>query len=176
MKILDDNTKSILVISDTHKTKYSDIDIEIQKQILKSDFVVHCGDIISEKVIEGIEKNSKDNLIVHGNSDPLSIRNKIPKKSVFKLNSNIFGVIHPFWGGPPPIDFDLIIDQFKNDNPKFILFGHTHDPHIEEYKGVTFINPGQGYSEFIIPASFCLINFKKSRISIEINKIQIKNL
>ena len=38
-------------------------------------------------------------------------------------------------------------------------------------KGTTFINPGQGYSEFIIPTSFCLFEISDSSISINIKKI-----
>ena len=50
----------ILVISDTHQNCYSDIDNEIKKQILIADLVIHCGDITSHDVINGIKEN-KDN-------------------------------------------------------------------------------------------------------------------
>ena len=161
----------ILVISDTHQNCYSDIDNEIKKQILIADLVIHCGDITSHDVINGIKENAKKTLIVHGNSDPPNVRGNIPSKIVFKIEKYIFGIIHPYWGGPPPLDFDLILEEFQGYKLDFVLFGHTHDAHIEEYKGITFINPGQGYSEFVVPMSFCLIEIKQSKISISINKI-----
>ena len=171
MKTFNSKISKILIISDTHQQSYDSIDIEIKKQIINSDLVVHCGDITSEDVIKGITENSKNSIIVHGNSDPQNIRENIPDKILFQINKFIFGVIHPFWGGPPPVDYDLILEQFEEIKPNFIFFGHTHDAHIEEYKGTTFINPGQGYSEFIIPTSFCLFEISDSSISINIKKI-----
>ena len=165
------NIKNILVISDTHQNSYDKLHHEIKKQISITDLVIHCGDITSENVINGIKKNAKQNIIVHGNSDPKEIRDSLPGKEILQINEIVFGVIHPYWGGPPPIDYELILTQSKKIKPQYILFGHTHDSHIEVYKGVTFINPGQGYSEFIIPASYCVIKMNKSKLSIKITKI-----
>ena len=95
----------------------------------------------------------------------------MPGKEILQINEIVFGVIHPYWGGAPPIDYELILNQFQEIKPQYILFGHTHDPQIELYKGVTFINPGQGYSEFVIPASYCMIKMDKNHLSIEITKI-----
>ncbi|MFL2763216.1 MAG: metallophosphoesterase family protein [Dehalococcoidia bacterium] len=171
MKTFNSDISKILVISDTHQQTYDAIDIQLKNQIINADLVVHCGDITSEHVIKGIEENAKESIIVHGNSDPKNIRDSIPGQIVFKIQKFVFGVIHPYWGGPPPIDFDLILEQFGEVKPNFIFFGHTHDAHIEEYKGTTFVNPGQGYSEFIIPTSFCLFEIDNSVISINIKKI-----
>ena len=165
------NIKNILIISDTHQNSYDNLHNEIKKQISISDLVIHCGDITSENVVNGIKKNSKQYILVHGNSDPNEIRDSLPEKEILQINEMIFGVIHPYWGGAPPIDYELILNQFQEINPQYILFGHTHDPHIELYKGVTFINPGQGYSEFIIPASYCMIRMDKNHLSIEMTKI-----
>tara|TARA_B100001123_G_C15141003_1_gene959490 strand:- start:442 stop:960 length:519 start_codon:yes stop_codon:yes gene_type:complete len=165
------NIKNILIISDTHQNSYDNLHNEIKKQISISDLVIHCGDITSENVVNGIKKNSKQYILVHGNSDPNEIRDSLPEKEILQINEMIFGVIHPYWGGAPPIDYELILNQFQEINPQYILFGHTHDPHIELYKGVTFINPGQGYSEFIIPASYCKIRMDKNHLSIEMTKI-----
>ena len=165
------NIKNILIISDTHQNSYDKVHSEIKKQISITDLVIHCGDITSENVINGIKENAKKSIIVHGNSDPKEIRDSLPKKQIFKLNNITFGVIHPYWGGAPPIDYELILNQFAEIKPQYILFGHTHDPHIELYKGVTFINPGQGYSEFVIPASYGMIKMDKNHLSIEITKI-----
>ncbi len=165
------NIKNILIISDTHQRLYNELHNEIKKQISNADLVIHCGDITSENVIKGIKKNANQSIIVHGNSDPKEIRESLPNKKTFQINDITFGVIHPYWGGPPPIDYELILNHFKNIKPQYILFGHTHDSHLEVYKGVTFINPGQGYSEFIIPASYCLIKINKNELSIKITKI-----
>ena len=165
------NIKNILIISDTHQRSYNELHNEIKKQISNANLVIHCGDITSENVINGIKKNAKQSILVHGNSDPKEIRESLPMKKIFQINDITFGVIHPYWGGPPPIDYELILNHFKNIKPQYILFGHTHDSHIEVYKGVTFINPGQGYSEFIIPASYCVIKMNKNQLSIIITKI-----
>jgi hypothetical protein len=165
------NIKNILIISDTHQNEYNKLHGEIKKQILNADLVIHCGDITSENVINGIKKNAKQSILIHGNSDPKEIRESLPKKIIFQINDITFGVIHPYWGGAPPVDYELILDHFDNIKPQYILFGHTHDPHIELYKGVTFVNPGQGYSEFIIPASYCVIQINKNHLSIKITKI-----
>ena len=58
LKTLDSKISKILIISDTHQQSYDSIDIEIKKQIINSDLVVHCGDITSEHVIKGIKENA----------------------------------------------------------------------------------------------------------------------
>ena len=101
------NIKNILIISDTHQNEYNKLHGEIKKQILVTDLVIHCGDITSENVINGIKKNAKQSILVHGNSDPKEIRDSLPKKQIFQINEITFGVIHPYWGGPPPVDTNL---------------------------------------------------------------------
>ena len=91
------NIKNILIISDTHQNSYDKLHNEIKEQISITDLVIHCGDITSENVINGIKKNAKQNIIVHGNSDPKEIRDSLPGKEILQINEIVFGVIHPYW-------------------------------------------------------------------------------
>ena len=79
------NIKNILIISDTHQNSYDKLHNEIKEQISITDLVIHCGDITSENVINGIKKNAKQNIIVHGNSDPKEIRDSLPEKEILQF-------------------------------------------------------------------------------------------
>ena len=85
------NIKNILIISDTHQRSYNELHNEIKKQISNADLVIHCGDITSENVINGIKENAKQSILVHGNSDPKEIRESLPKEKIFQINSSFLG-------------------------------------------------------------------------------------
>ena len=91
----------ILVFGDTHAQIFDDIPKILIKAIRKADWVIHVGDFTSEKVLNRIiDMKSSHFYGVHGNSDPLSIRKKLPSKNIISINNIKIGFTHPVIGGP----------------------------------------------------------------------------
>ncbi|MFW6126437.1 MAG: metallophosphoesterase family protein, partial [Chloroflexota bacterium] len=86
---------------------------------------------------------------------------------VFEMQGRRIGVIHPEWGGPPWGIEEEIAKEF--DGVDIILYGHTHDISHQTIGDTIFLNPGQAYSSFRIPASAARITIDAEQLEIEIH-------
>ena len=96
----------IAVISDTHCYEWHDIHPDMRTLVAECDIASHCGDIVRQPVVEGFLKSAKRGLIVHGNSDPVDLRESLPYTQVIEVEKIKIGITHPAWGGPefPPAE------------------------------------------------------------------------
>ena len=160
----------IAVISDTHCYEWDDIHPDMRTLVAECDIAIHCGDIVRQPVVEGFLKSAKKGLIVHGNSDPVDLRESLPYTQVIEVEKIKIGITHPAWGGPefPPSelfkDFDEALD--------IILFGHTHEPLIQNISGTLFVNPGQGYKSFMVDGTMAVITIDNGVADAEIVVIE----
>ena len=53
-----------------------------------------------------------------------------------------------------------------------ILFGHLHETVNEERNGVLFVNPGQGYASFMVPATIAVLTIEDSAISVDVRVVE----
>ncbi len=138
----------ILVFGDTHAKTFKNIPKILIKAINKADWVIHVGDFTSEKVLNRIiELKSSHFYGVHGNSDPLSIRKKLPSKNVICINNIKIGFTHPVIGGSSSLTEKRALREFKDKNLDIIIYGHTHESKIEKKANKVILNPGKGYIE-----------------------------
>ena len=128
-------TTKIAVISDTHCHEWEEVHPKMRDIVAECDIAIHCGDIVRQPVVDGFLKSAQKGIIVHGNSDPVDLRETLPYIEVIEVEQVKIGITHPAWGGPefPPSelfkDFDEELD--------IILFGHTHEPLKEDISGIT---------------------------------------
>ena len=96
----------IAVISDTHCYEWDEVHPDMRTLVAECDMAIHCGDIVRLPVVEGFLKSAKKGLIVHGNSDPVDLRESLPYTQVIEVEKIKIGITHPAWGGPefPPSD------------------------------------------------------------------------
>ena len=147
----------IVVVSDTHCHTWSELHPEIRSAVAEADIAVHCGDIVRADVVEGFQRAAKRGVVVHGNSDPPDLRESTPAVEVIEVEGRRIGVTHPAWGGP---EFELneLLPDFKPlGSVDTILFGHLHETVDEVRDGVHYINPGQGYQSFMVPATLAVL-------------------
>ncbi len=138
----------IIVIGDTHIFEFEELPQKMLKAILSADWVIHVGDYTSKNVLNGfINLKGHQFIGVHGNADPLSIRNQLLEKEIIEVNSKKIGITHPAVGGTYENTKKKILRKFQDDNVDAIIYGHTHDPIIEDFNGIMLINPGKGYLE-----------------------------
>jgi len=151
----------IIVIGDTHILDFNELPQKMLNAILSVDWVIHVGDYTSNNVLDGLISLKGHQFIgVHGNADPLSIRNQVLEKEIIEVNGKKIGITHPAVGGTYENTKKKVLRKFKDDNVDAIIYGHTHDPIIEDFNGIILINPGKGYLEkeyFGAPTSFAIL-------------------
>ncbi|MBN19053.1 MAG: hypothetical protein CL758_06235 [Chloroflexi bacterium] len=162
--------KTITVISDTHCYKWKDIHPQIKLKIKETDYSVHCGDYVRKNVLDEFILNSNNPIVVHGNSDPVEIRNTIPYTQILKVNEITIGIIHPAWG-KEEFKYNELFKDFPKIKPDVIFFGHTHEPINQVIDETLFINPGQAYPSFLVPATMAVVTIDKKNIYSEIKEI-----
>jgi len=160
---------TITLISDTHCNNWEEVHPEIKRKVQETDYAVHCGDYVRKNVLDGFILNSNNPITVHGNSDPIEIRNQIPYTKTLKINNINIGIIHPAWGKE---EFDLkeLLSDFPEEKLDVVFFGHTHEPINKVIDNVLFINPGQAYSSFLVPGTLAIITINQKNISCEIQE------
>ena len=131
----------ILIFSDYHKNEERVLEI-IKKH--QPDYILCCGDGESNDLF--YEENKI--ISVKGNCDYANL----PLVKVVEIEGKKFLLTHGHL-------YDVYFDIFKlyllakENNVNYVCYGHTHIANIEEFEGVTFINPGA-----LKDGSYALIN------------------
>ena len=126
----------IAVISDTHCYEWEEVHPDMRTLVAECDMAIHCGDIVRQSVVEGFLKSAKKGLIVHGNSDPVDLRESLPYTQVIEVEKTKIGITHPAWGGPefPPSDlfkdFDEALDFAIQERQFLILQAYQKAKHV----------------------------------------------
>ena len=120
----------ILIISDYHKRE--DEVLSLIKQYNPS-HILCCGDGESD-----LSFYRENNIIsVKGNCDYANL----PLVKIVEIEGKKILITH---GHMHDVYFDIfkLYLLAKESNVDYVLYGHTHNQILEEYEGVTFINPG----------------------------------
>ena len=124
----------ILIISDTHR-KLDNLEEVMEK--VKPDKIFHLGDAEGDEDIIQAEAGCPLE-IVRGNCDFYS---NLPAELVLEVGNHIVFMTHGhYYDANYGVD-DLVVAAQDKD-ADVVMYGHTHVPLIEEYDGVTVINPG----------------------------------
>ncbi len=163
-------TTRIAIIADTHFSRWDEVHPLIKEAVREADIAVHCGDIVRQDVVDGMRAEAKRVVIVHGNSDPPELRQSLPYTEVIEVEGVRLGVTHPAWGGP-----EFPLEELLPDFPEpvdAILFGHLHETINETRNGVLFLNPGQAYKSFMVPATMATLTVSEGEMLAEIIVIE----
>ena len=122
------------ILSDSHlKSDYTKEVIDFLKEI-KSDYLVHAGDLCIEKNLLLLEESELKYIAVFGNNDRYlldltSTYNIKQEPYYFKIKDTTFKLMHlPYYLTP---DSDVVI------------FGHTHIFECDYKNNTLYINPGE---------------------------------
>ena len=122
------------ILSDSHlKSDYTKEVIDFLKEI-KSDYLVHAGDLCVEKNLKLLEESELKYNAVFGNNDRYlldltSTYNIKQEPYYFKIKDTTFKLMHlPYYLTP---DSDVVI------------FGHTHIFECDYKNNTLYINPGE---------------------------------
>jgi putative phosphoesterase len=156
----------VLVISDTHVRAFQELPEGIRQAVRGAEWVVHCGDFTSIGVLDELRRLAPHFVGVFGNADPSNVRQQLAHQVTFELEGRKIAVIHPSWGGHPDgLEKELALRFPAADA---ILFGHTHEPCNLKLKDTLLLNPGQGYTSFMVPASLAVLTVTQSELKAEL--------
>ena len=87
-------TIKIVILGDTHITKFEELPKDMVVEILNSDWVIHVGDYTFQDVLNGLIKLKGEKFIgVYGNADPQSIRDTVQSKEFLEILGYKIGII-----------------------------------------------------------------------------------
>ncbi len=159
----------ILVLSDTHiPLTTKSLPKIIVEELKKSSLCLHAGDFVDIRVAEEISKYTK--LIgVRGNMDSLQIKEKFPAKQIISVEGVKLGIIH---GEGSPFKLLKRVEEELGPHLDVYIFGHSHAPYNEVYKGRIFFNPGSPTDKIFAKFnSYGILEIEKKKIRREIIKI-----
>jgi len=160
----------ILVIADTHARTPERLLPGMLEMVAEADVVVHCGDYIGAAVLAELRRLAKNFIGVFGNTDSREVRDLLPAETTFEVEGRKVAVTHPHWAGEPFGLEEEVAARFGDAD--VVLFGHTHEP----YKGISgsvfVLNPGQGYSSFMVSATVAVLTVDGRGVAGEIITLQ----
>ena len=127
------------LISDTHLA--SPVEIlppEVARQFVGVDVILHAGDLVSMHVLDELRVVAPVQA-VRGNADLVDCHS-LPLTRIVEQGATRIGLCH---GDGSPHDLSQrVLQYFSGRNVDVIVFGHSHQPSIEERAGVVLVNPG----------------------------------
>ena len=148
------------VISDTHGL----LRPEALAALRNSDRILHAGDVGNPEILERLRELAPVTAI-RGNVDREPWANALPATEVIEVEGISIYMIH-----------DLAQLDLKPEAAGFriVIYGHSHQPKIEEKNGVLYFNPGSaGPRRFHLPVSIGALeigagNFKAELIPLDV--------
>lgn len=101
------------------------------------DLVVHLGDANSASVLEEVAELAPMIAVV-GNNDDEDLQYTVPKTVRFTVGDKTFAAIHGHGGRSAK---EVALERWGG-KVDCILFGHSHQPLIEQQRGSILFNPG----------------------------------
>ncbi len=149
--------KTLIAFSDIH---YSPVPEKIKSVAEESDYVVFLGDGC---INLGDMLLMKKLTAVKGNCDDVPF----PREEVLQVEGVKIFVTH---GDRYSVKNDLLHLSLKAKElgANLCLYGHTHNAVIEEFDGVTFVNPGAVQSPFSRAPSYAYIVINKGSVTAKI--------
>jgi uncharacterized protein len=130
---------TVAVIADTHLPRGSrripDACIE---RLRVADFILHAGDLSSLAVLEELQALGPPIAAVHGNADEPAVRDLLPRQQEVEVGGARIGMVHV--PGPRVGREERLRRRFPGC--RAVVYGHTHQPQVEEVGGVWILNPG----------------------------------
>jgi putative phosphoesterase len=153
-----DKTVAIGVISDTHGL----LRPEAVEALLGSDLILHAGDVGDKEVLDVLGQIAPVTA-VRGNVDTASWARTLPESEVINAGGVSVYMLH----NVGQLDLKPEAAGFR-----VVVYGHSHQPKIEEKNGVLFFNPGSaGPRRFTKPVSVGRLKIGAGKVQAEIIKL-----
>jgi hypothetical protein len=149
---------TIGVISDTHGL----LRPEAIDALRGSDLIFHAGDVGEKEILEVLAQIAPVTA-VRGNVDTAPWTVALPKTQALEVGGVSIYMVHNIG------ELDL---SPKAAGFRVVVYGHSHQPKIEEKNGVLFFNPGSaGPRRFTKPVSVGRLKIEGGEVQAEIIKL-----
>jgi len=147
-------------ISDTHGL----LRPEAVDALRGSDRILHAGDIGAPEILEALAKIAPVTA-VRGNVDTASWARALPQTEVVEAGGVSIYILH-----------DLGQLDLKPEAAGFrvVVYGHSHQPKMEEKNGVLYFNPGSaGPRRFRLPVSVGRLTIVAGKVRAQLVELEI---
>src|ERR1700674_4682090 len=147
-------------ISDTHGL----LRPEAVDALRGSDRILHAGDIGAPEILEALAKIAPVTA-VRGNVDTASWARALPQTEVVEAGGVSIYILH-----------DLGQLDLKPEAAGFrvVVYGHSHQPKMEEKNGVLYFNPGSaGPRRFRLPVSMGRLTIGAGKVRAQLVELEI---
>ncbi|HTR24601.1 MAG TPA: metallophosphoesterase family protein [Terriglobales bacterium] len=143
------------LISDTHNL----LRPEALSALKGVDQILHAGDIGAKSILEALNKIAPTTA-VRGNTDTDPWSKDLPENDMIEAGGAMIYIIH---------DLSKLDLKPEAANIAAVIYGHSHQPKIEEKKGVLYINPGSaGPRRFNLPITVGRLKITEGKLKAEI--------
>jgi putative phosphoesterase len=149
------------VISDTHGL----LRPEAAEALRGSERILHAGDVGGPDILEALARIAPVTA-VRGNVDTQSWATKLPGTDVVEVGGVSIYLLH-----------DLGQLDLKPEAAGFrvVVYGHSHQPRMEEKNGVLYFNPGSaGPRRFQLPVSVGRLQIERGKVEGELTELKIR--
>ncbi len=152
------NRQTIGVISDTHGI----FDSRIPALFAGVDHILHAGDIGRLEVYHQLRRLAPVTA-VSGNVDEGILPLEVKPEAILEFQELRIFMMH-ILGHPSRLSGQRQ-EQIDKIHPRIVVFGHSHQPFLEEQRGILFFNPGSaGPQRFSLPRSLGLLEIKVGKV------------
>ena len=145
-----DKAVAIGVISDTHGL----LRPEAVEALRGSDLILHAGDVGNKEILDVLAQIAPV-AAVRGNVDTASWARTLPESEVINAGGVLVYMLH----NVGQLDLKPEAAGFR-----VVVYGHSHQPKIEEKNGVLFFNPGSaGPRRFSLPVTLATLGLRPGR-------------
>ncbi len=148
------------VISDTHGL----LRPEAVHALRGSNRILHAGDVGAAAILEALASIAPLTA-VRGNVDTEPWAQALPRTEVIEAGGVSIYIVH-----------DLAQLDLKPEAAGFrvVVYGHSHQPKIEEKNGILYFNPGSaGPRRFRLPVSVGRLMIEREKVRAELMKLKV---
>lgn len=127
-----------LVLSDTHLSAgtLDRLPDEVWRMAGEADVVLHGGDVVDPALLQALAEQAPVHAVL-GNND-LALAGRLPERLELDLAGVAVAIVHD--SGPRAGRPARLRGWFPTAD--VVVFGHSHDPLVEEHDGLLLVNPG----------------------------------
>jgi len=148
------------VISDTHGL----LRPEAVKALRGSDRILHAGDVGAPQILEALA-NIAPVTVIRGNVDTDAWARSLPATEVVEAGGVSLYMLH---------DLGQLDLKARAAGFRVVVYGHSHQPKMEEKNGVLYFNPGSaGPRRFHLPVSVGKLTIAAGKVRAELVELAI---
>jgi uncharacterized protein len=152
--------RTVGVIADTHGL----VRPEALAALGGSHLILHAGDVGSLEVLARLREIAPV-VAVRGNNDRGAWARTLPERVIVEVGGRRLHMLHDV----KTLGLDPVAARVD-----VVIAGHSHQPRIERWDGVLFLNPGSaGPRRFTLPVALARLRVDRGRLDAEIVELSV---